>query len=678
MAKFVGFCRSLQRSLQKCEPSKRVEVFAGARREILDPDSPAPKWDDLVSRFCRSVMIDMAAQGWQLKARGQVRLFAPTLDQMQPEQAKEQIRQWHSLERDAQLREKSVLEFVRKAEQRRLYGGSWHSVFCLMRDGNELATKLSEIARRSKEEDPENALPSIISPYLQFVEPDAICQFTGLRLADIWRYFRHTWVNAYKSLPGRCMMVLIRDSAAVNHPVIGIAALGSSMAQQTQRDRWIGWDSDIFLESLMNKPIRKIFRWLFDSLHRLIKAIYLKDLFDDGTITARDIRNPTEESISRLLKQSKKAIEQHRRFPHAANHKSNSSKPSGKASWRKQAITHLFKSKRTKTLATLLSIRLSFQKHGLVQRSKIARKNIKHVLTQREIQRGIRQVVRFVKAEHVGVNMMDIVVCGAIAPYNLLLGGKLVCSLLCSPEVVEYYEKKYKKHESVIASSVKGRAVVRNPKLVLLATTSLYGVGSSQYNRIKLPLEQIGGRAGEFLEYIDLGVSKGFGSYHFSQLTLSLLEAMLARSRDGKKVNSIFGEGVNPLMRKIRDGLAIAGLPTDELLKHGNVRRVYGIPLARNFREILLGIAERPQYLIPRKDARIQTEQLAAFWRRRWLLARVTKPEILDQLRKHTVAFPVTHGARVPMAASNQGELFENDRRDTVPSYFQGLSHPQL
>jgi hypothetical protein len=49
-------------------------------------------------------------------------------------------------------------------------------------------------------------------------------------------------------------------------------------------------------------------------------------------------------------------------------------------------------------------------------------------------------------------------------------------------------------------------------------------------------------------------------------------------------VNSIFGEGVNPLMRKIRDGLTKVGFPTDELLRHGNSRVVYCLPLAENFR----------------------------------------------------------------------------------------------
>src|ERR1035441_10259060 len=96
----------------------------------------------------------------------------------------------------------------------------------------------------------------------RWIPRGAKCELTGIPLTDIWRYFRHTWVSTYKSLPGRSMMVLIRDSAAPFHPVIGIAALGSSMAQQTQRDQWIGWDSEVFVQGLSESPKPRMARWV--------------------------------------------------------------------------------------------------------------------------------------------------------------------------------------------------------------------------------------------------------------------------------------------------------------------------------------------------------------------------------------------------------------------------------
>jgi hypothetical protein len=111
--------------------------------------------------------------------------------------------------------------------------------------------------------------------------------------------------------------------------------------------------------------------------------------------------------------------------------------------------------------------------------------------------------------------------------YNTLLGGKLVCLLLASPEVVKFYRDRYGEQESIIASSMKGQAVTRPPNLVLLATTSLYSIGSSQYNRVRVPLRELGGKVGARIEYTELGVSKGYGSYHFSQTSIAYLDTLL-------------------------------------------------------------------------------------------------------------------------------------------------------
>ena len=78
-----------------------------------------------------------------------------------------------------------------------------------------------------------------------------------------------------------------------------------------------------------------------------------------------------------------------------------------------------------------------------------------------------------------------------------------------------------------------------------------------------------------------------------------LMNLLVSRSQEYRKVNSIFGEGVNPLMRKIREALSMLGLPAEVLLKHGNKRVVYGVGLARNFRAVLLGLSATPQYIIP-------------------------------------------------------------------------------
>jgi hypothetical protein len=657
---FRQFCRSLVKLVGAADPKERHVVLEKTREDIRGFTNGTATKKQLALKFACSVVIDMVAQGWELWVGHRVaQLKSPKVDGVGPDELKQRVREGHLLERDAQLREPSVREFIKEMERRRLGPKGWVSVFSLMRDGRELGRKLQDAAPDPVPNRRADLLRSAISPYLQVVESGAKCELTGIPLTDIWRYFRHTWVSTYKSLPGRSMMVLIRDSAAPFHPVIGIAALGSSMAQQTQRDQWIGWDSEVFVQGLSESPKPRMARWVHSATDRLIKSIYIDDFLSEGVIKRRELRSPTARTVSRLLRLAERASGFHVLNPDAAKHK-NAQDERVNAGWKRQAKTALFRSKRAKALAKLLGIREALFTAGV---RKDSAKSLKGALTTPTGRLAIRQLVRAVKSEHVGVDMMDIIVCGAVAPYNAVLGGKLVCLLLCSPEVVRFYRSRYGQQSSIIASSMKGKSVVRPPNLVLLATTSLYGVGSSQYDRLRVPLEGIGGKHGQRIEYLELGVSKGYGSYHFSRATIDYLETLLGRAGDGRKVNSIFGEGVNPLMRKIRDGLAEIGLPSDELMRHGNARVVYAIPLADNFRDVLLGLARRPSYFLSLRQAAHSTQLLVEFWRKRWLSGRITRPGILEAVEKHSLAYPITHGARVTLPSDGEPELFDEATR---------------
>jgi len=243
--------------------------------------------------------------------------------------------------------------------------------------------------------------------------------------------------------------------------------------------------------------------------------------------------------------------------------------------------------------------------------------------------------------------MIYIVVCGAVPPYNHLLGGKLVCSLLLSLEIIKYYKEKYSNSVSIIASCMSGKKIRRDQDLVLYNTTSLNGVGSSQYNRIKIPTNIIGGEEDEKIEYLNLGFSKKYGSFHFSKDTIDLIHHLVGRKGEGRIVNSIFGEGANPLMRKLREGLEVLGFPSTEILKHGNKRVLYCVPLAKNFREVLLGIEKKPKFLIPQDKQKEKTQLLIDFWKQRWLSNRIKNTKVIEEVKKHTLDYPITHGARV-------------------------------
>jgi uncharacterized protein DUF4338 len=253
---------------------------------------------------------------------------------------------------------------------------------------------------------------------------------------------------------------------------------------------------------------------------------------------------------------------------------------------------------------------------------------------------------------------MDIAICGAIAPYHTLLGGKLVALLLCSPEIVKEYEARYGTQTSLIASCMRGASVKRNAHLVLLCTTSLYGAGLNQCSHVNVPSRLLGGTSELSVKYKSVGVSDGYGTFHFSKDTLRMMATLLGRSNESRKVNSIFGEGVNPLMRKIREGLGLLGLPEDELLKHGSKRVVYGVALASNFREFLLGMSNSPKYFVPPTRVNYKTELIADFWRQRWLLKRIrAKSDVLKEVARHTCVYPIRHGAQVKMPSSSEGLL---------------------
>jgi hypothetical protein len=649
-AKLALFCRRLRRAFHSAanlaEQVRNLRVEACGYLE-------RPTSDELRLMLVCNLLLDLALHGWSVEnRRSKIVLLPPDKHDESPVLQKDRIRQKHLIERDAQLNEPSVREFIKGMERRRLTSKGWHSIYSVIRDGEELALTLGRGTSYEEPDKRSRYLSEIIDPYLQFVTPDAICSETGLRLNDIWRYFRHTWVNIYRSVPGRNLMILVRDRAVPNHPVIGIAALASSVIQQSIRDKWIGWDSDIAVAALAANPDRKTIRCLLRQLRDFLKGIYTADLIKDGLLTAKDLKATSPKVIAKLRAEAVRAIKLHRKSPESAAHKSGKARTS--KDWTALAETYLYRSKRCNRLAALLDVQRVLDNTNL---GSLSKKELRQILQQPNVRDALKRVVRFGKAERVGIGMMDLMVCGAVAPYNAILGGKLTCLLMGSPEVVRAYDKKYSDHVSVIASGMKGKKVQRIPRLVLLCTTSLYGNGSSQYNRVKLPAEIVGGKTSLRLQYEELGTSQGFGSFHFSKESVRLTDALLGRSKQGRKVNSIFGEGVNPLMRKMREALTLVGLPSDILLKHGNRRIVYGIALAANFRRLLLGLETAPHYIVPQSDPRTKTSMIGAYWIRRWLSRRIEQDSVLSQVASNCLAYPIRHGAQVKGTGDEEPQM---------------------
>lgn len=601
------------------------------------------------------VLIDLARQRWRVRVRDQsVEVCAPAEARTDPHAEKGRVRRQELIKRDEQLEQPSVRKFVQDMERQRLHGNRFVSIFSLMRDGRELAALLRE-TRRLAEPRRWEALRRAIDPYLQFVTDDARCDFTGLRLQDIWRYFRHTWTNQYTSTPGRTMAFLVRDRAAPLHPIVGIAAIGSPIVQIKERDKWIGWHPATFFEQALENPNPRLGQWLRRVVTSALTEIYTDDFVADALISIAELRHPTAETLARLFAFAIEQRRLHHRYARAQEHKGNGAlrhDDNSESRWPAKAQTHLFRSKRALALAELLRTRLVIDRHlGSAPTSA----EVAALLADRDGRIAAAKILRKAKADRVGIAMADITVCGAVAPYNAVLGGKLVAMLAAGPEVIQAYRQRYGATESEIASSIAARPIVRPADLVFLGTTSLYGVGSSQYNRIRLPAERLGGSVGEEIRYVELGRSESFGTSQYSAATVSALVELVHQSNGGQRVNSIFGEGVSPKLRKVREGLDVLRFPAEHLLRHGRRRIVYGVSVVRNTREFLLGMDDNPDYVFSLWGADA-TVAIADWWRERWLFGRIEQNRVLDEVATHTPVRPVRHGARVQLPEAGDSE----------------------
>ncbi len=639
---FSAHARALARVRKDDESEEEVDQ---ARGSFVVSVTSSGRSDQQILLAAGLVLTDLAMQGWQLRVRrGRVEVRPPTQVVGDRAAEKERIRRQELLKRNAQLRQAAVQKFLRSMERTRVFNGKFTSIFSLLREGRELAEDLRN-ARHHSNNGWAGALASVVDPYLEFVASDeATCSSTGLRLMDIWRYFRHTWTNQYTNVPGRTMMFLVRDRSAPFHPIVGIGALSSPVMQIRERDTWIGWHPDTFLARVKASPTPELARWLVEVVDAAIAEIYVDDLLEDGLLAAQDHADPSDELIARLLQESAEQRRLHHRYVRSRDHKGTRTDVPESDYWATRARTHLFRSKRSAALATYLRARAVF-KEAFGRRPTAAK--LAALASTGQGSDAIRKILKKAKADRVGIAVADITVCGAVQPYNSILGGKLVAMLAASPEVVLAYRRRYSAAESEIASAMAGRAIIRKPTLVLLGTTSLYGLGSSQYNRIKIPCDRLGGSPEEVIRYEELGRSEAFGTSQYSEETVDALADVVQQSANGQRVNSIFGEGVSPKLRKIRQGLDLLGVPSDLLLHHHRPRVVYAVTLVRNLREHLLGIEPKASYLVPIEDGPAATAHIVAWWRERWLRNRIGSDDVLAEVARHTLVRPIRHGARV-------------------------------
>jgi hypothetical protein len=637
----IDFVRQLELSEQK--RGKRldeaeVEVLSRRYLSRIANFSIADK-TSVTAVIC--VFSDLAKLGWHLTvAKGKV--FGLTEVESATQDRRESRRLQLSARRNEQLREPATREFIRSIEAGHVFKGHLVSIFNLMRDGRALAQELREVPTSK---DPVVALMKKVKPYIQFADRDIKCEQTGFMLQDIWRYFRHTWANAYESVPGRSMLILVRDAAAAYHPVIGIASIASAAAVHPARDAYIGWNPTEFLADCALNPSNAIADWIDKIITHAIDELYKSDFVQMDLIPGRIPKKVSSDLIAELRKQGLKWKDQHM---------SPSDIRSGRVTldarnapdelWEMEAKKDLFKSKRAIELANLLEVRNVVSDAYAGKKGKVRLVSLMSTAGGRN---ALQKVLRMARADSIGTAIADLMVCGAVAPYNELLGGKLVAALAVAPEVIEQYKRRYGAAASVIASSMSGRRIVRRADLVFIGTTSIYGTRPSQYDRISIPCDLIGGKPGDVLRYKYLANTKGMGSFQFGPTTKQAIEKFVeAQENSIRRINNVFGEGANPKIRALRDGLTKLGFG-EELLVHGLEKCAYGVSLISNLRDYLLGIAKRPSYVYKRDGGSDASLTISTWWASRWVLGRLQREDVLEKIGQQTLIKPVQHGARV-------------------------------
>jgi hypothetical protein len=422
---------------------------------------------------------------------------------------------------------------------------------------------------------------------------------------------------------------LIRNAARPKRPVIGIAMLASPVVRMRVRDTWIGWNPEPFIEMLRAGAVdaEVALRALVSRLERSIS-----DIRSDDLINPDELAFPSERTILKLEQKGagaaalrRRELEQFYSEAEEANVRVRSQKgirDFENADWHVASSDPLFVRKRAETLAHLLDAKRTFQaldwKYAGVRL-------LEHLLYHPNGLRTVNVALQEVRKAGLSSQVADVSVCGAVPPYNLLLGGKLVALLMASKEVRDAYRARYGAQVSTIGSQMAGRPIFKPAELKILTTTSLYGNGSSQYNRLRLPRSQFPQL--EFdLQWQELAKTAGYGTVHLGSTTVRVLREVSERTHRARRVNNRFGEGASPRLRQIREALEALGIDSTHVLHHATPRIFYGCELHPGARDELLGLVPATS-----TDAPIASVVSAA-WRERWLSGRIKNEDVMQRL----------------------------------------------
>jgi hypothetical protein len=196
---------------------------------------------------------------------------------------------------------------------------------------------------------------------------------------------------------------------------------------------------------------------------------------------------------------------------------------------------------------------------------------------------------------------------GALPPYNYVLGGKLVGSMMTSDTVRNAFEQKYRDTVTVMQNRT------LPARLLFITTTGAFGK-SSVYSRLKHDDKEVA----RFI-----GMTHGSGTFHIpNELYEELVGYLTSLGVDTKRG---YGAGPSKKMRLIGQGLKTLGISHGS--RHGVKRAVYLFPFAANLKEVIAENKEPEWYSRTEDD-------IASFWKTRWAIPRSERNSAYKEFTK--------------------------------------------
>ena len=502
------------------------------------------------------------------------------------------------------------------------------SVDLLVDNGEELEKIFKEINEILDEDKKIIKLKKVFKPELQHCFEDEVCEITNIRLMEIWEFFRLTWSIPYGTANARTMPVLVRNAARPNKPVIGIFQFSQPSFNNTGRNKFLKMDNYLsaFKEvQTKNISINELSEACLNSIEKSIK----ETRWDDLKLTNSDIKKPSTNIINYLKETSEKfRLEENLEEEEDLVIKKTEKKTVIKAKKKKRtpkelSETKMYLKKRCKRLSKLLFARKVFNDCKLKKDPKRA---FTIMIQIKDGQRAINLALEFLRNDIFSTQVLDINVCGAVAPYNEILGGKLITLLASSKEVVEMYDKNYKKYISIISSGVAGREMIKSSKSIFLCTQSLYDQGSSQYNRLKLLKKNFSNLKSDLI-WQEAGFTSGLGTDHISSRTTRLCDQIIQKFKKIQK-KSESGKGHSAKLTLVTAALKIININPDIAL-YGNKRKnyVYFPKKANHLTKYVYNLKK-----IENLNHYNKIDVILDAWMKRWLTKRIQRSETLEKL----------------------------------------------